>query len=77
MDNKRILNRFDNNNFKLAYENNKVNVVNFTKLGTFDDTQIILYNKDKKIIISGKKLVISKLVTDEILVEGLINNIKL
>ena len=77
MDNIRIINRFDNNKFKLILENNKVNVINFTKLGIFDDSKVVLYNFDKMIIISGKKLIISKLVTDEILVEGFINNIQL
>lgn len=76
MDINRIISKLDNN-FKLVFENNKVNIVNFTKLGIFDDNKVVLYNGIDMIIIKGKKLVISKLLTDEILIEGLIDNIQL
>ncbi len=56
---------------------NKVNVVNYSSIGHFDNNKVIINHDKGKIIIHGEKLVVSKLVTDEVLVVGKINNIEL
>ena len=55
---------------------NKVNVVNYTKIGYFDKNKVIIYSTDKKIIITGDDIIVSKLMSDEILISGSIKNIE-
>ncbi len=63
------------NEFKLIYLNNKINVVNYSDIGHFDNNKIIVYNENKIITINGNNLVISKLLKDELLIEGKIERI--
>jgi sporulation protein YqfC len=63
--------------FRINILENKINIVNFTKIGTISETSIEVYNDDSKIIISGKNLVISKLLNNEMLITGIIKSIEL
>ncbi len=63
------------NEFKLVYLNNKVNIVNYSDIGHFDNNKIIVYNSQQIITINGHNLVISKLLKDELLIEGRIERI--
>ena len=65
------------NEFKLIYLNNKINIVNYTSIGHFDNNKIIIYNGDKIVTINGSNLVITKLLKDELLIEGKIERIDL
>ena len=60
--------------FKITLINNKINIVNYTSIGSFDDTKIIIKYKNGDVIIKGNDLVVSKLMNEEILISG---NIKL
>lgn len=62
--------------FKIQILNDKVNVVNYTKIGHFDNNKVIIYYEDRELIIHGEKLFVSKLLTDEILIEGKLKNIE-
>lgn len=62
--------------FKLIYLNNKINIVNYTDIGHFDSNKIIIRNNNKSIIIDGNNLIITKLLKDELLIEGKIKGIK-
>ena len=62
--------------FKVLYVDNKVDIVNFTKIVGIDSDKMILENKDKTCLISGKDLVVSKLLVDEVLISGEINKIE-
>ena len=55
---------------------NKVNVVNYSKIGHFDSNKVIIYYNNEMIIINGNNLTVSKLVTDEVLIKGKIINIE-
>lgn len=55
---------------------NKINVINYTSIGHFDNNKVIINHENGKIIIHGQKLVVSKLVTDEVLVVGKLENIE-
>lgn len=55
---------------------NKVNVVNYKELGHFDSTKITIYHNNGRILIKGSNLVVSKLLNNEILVTGKINNVE-
>ncbi len=63
--------------FKINIYKNKVNIVNYTKIGHFDFNTVEIYYEGGKIIIKGNNLVISKMVIDEILITGDILNIEL
>lgn len=63
--------------FKITIVNNKVNIVNFTSIGHFDDSKIIVRYKEGNVIVKGSHLVVSKLLSDEILISGNIKNIEL
>lgn len=64
------------NDFKIIYLTNKLNIVNYSDISHFDNNKIIINYKDGSVMISGKNLVVSKLVSDELLIEGSINNIE-
>lgn len=62
--------------FKITILNNKINIVNYTSIGSFDDSKIIInYNKGI-VIIKGNNLVVTRLMSDEILISGKINTLE-
>lgn len=54
---------------------NKIDIVNYLDIDHFDDNKIIVRYNSGSIIIKGEDLIISKLLTDEILINGKIKNI--
>ena len=65
----------NDNNFKLIIKNNMINIDNYIDIGNISDNEIIIYLEDKKILIKGKNLKISKLLNNEVLILGNYNNI--
>ena len=61
---------------KITIVNNKLNITNYIDIGHFDSNKIIVKLKDKNIIIKGENLVVSKLLDNEILITGILNNIE-
>ena len=55
---------------KVTIQNNKINILNYKDIGHFDSNKVIVKCDNKKIIIEGKNLVVSKLINDEILING-------
>lgn len=66
-----------NNEFVINIYNDKINIINYTSLGTIDDNKISVNSDDKNILITGEKLVLKKLLNDEILISGVIKKIEL
>ena len=64
------------NNLKIIYVNNKINIVNYKSVTGFDSNKIIVDCDTKLIIVSGSNLVISKLLLDELLISGDIDKIE-
>ena len=62
--------------FKIVYLTNKLDVVNYTSIDHFDTDEIIVRYSGGVVIIKGEGLIISKLLNDEILVSGFIKNIE-
>ena len=62
--------------FKLLFLNNKVNINNYTSVGHFDSNKVIVRYDKSEVIIKGNELVVSKLMNDEILIVGNINNME-
>ena len=64
------------NDFKIIYLTNKLNIVNYNDISHFDSNKIIINYSDGSVLISGNNLVVSKLLKDELLIEGSINKIE-
>lgn len=65
-----------NKNFQIYIFEDKINILNYYNIISFTDNNVVL-NCNKKIIsITGNELVISKLLTDELLITGKILNIE-
>ena len=80
-DNLKIIKNFRSylleDDFRINVFKNKINIINYDHIGSIDSSKITIYYEDGEIIISGKNLVLSKMVDNEILISGIINNIEL
>ncbi len=63
--------------FKIVYFTNKLDIVNYESIDHFDTDKIMIRYSGGVVIIKGEDLIISKLLNDEILVSGIIKNIEL
>ena len=64
-------------NFEIRVFKNRINIVNYNSIVHFDSNKIIVYYDDGFIVVKGEKLVVSKLLQDEVLITGIIQNIEL
>lgn len=64
-------------NFKLVFINNKINIVNYISVIHFDSDLIKIKYNDGIVSIKGSNLIISRLLNDELLIEGIISNIEI
>lgn len=62
--------------FKITILHNKINIVNYTSIGSFDDSKIIINYEKSSVIIKGSNLVVSRLMSNEILISGKINSLE-
>ena len=63
--------------FKLTLLDGKVGIVNYMDIDHFDDNKIIIRYSKGTVIIKGEDLIISKLLTDEILILGKIKGLEI
>ena len=63
--------------YKIIIKENYVNIVNYDEIIEFTLNQISIRYQNKTIIIEGTNLTISKMVIDEVLITGKINNIRI
>lgn len=70
-----IDNYINNRNFSMIYKNDKLDIINYTKILDFSDTKISINSLNKTYIITGINLVISKMLDDEVLITGTIKDI--
>lgn len=73
----RLNNYINENNFKITIGINYVNVVNYTLVLDFNSNLVSIKYNSGIVDISGTNLVVNKMIKDEILVTGNIENIKL
>lgn len=55
---------------KITVINNKINIVNYKDIGHFDSNKIVVKTDNKDVIVKGNDLVVSKLMSSEILITG-------
>ncbi len=63
--------------FNMRVLRDKIDICNYESIGYLDNELIIIYYEDGEVKIRGKNLVVSKLLDDEILISGNINNIEM
>ena len=63
--------------FKMTYLTGKLDIVNYECIDHFDTDKIMIRYSSGVVIIKGENLIISKLLTDEVLISGTIKNIEL
>lgn len=73
----RIRNYLLEEEFEIKIIKDGVNVINYTSLGHFSDTSVTIYNGKEKLNIKGTNLVVTRLLKDEVLITGKIENIEL
>lgn len=77
----KIINKFRSyileDEFSMNVYKDKIDIINYTTIGQIDTNKMIIYYDGGTIIINGKNLTLLKMLDDEILISGLINNIEL
>lgn len=72
----RVLSDYVNDkNFSIIYKNNRLDIINYSKILDFSDTKISINYLDDIYIIIGTNLVISKMMEEELLITGNIESI--
>lgn len=74
---RKIVNYIKDNNFKIIYLNNSINVINYDSVLEVKANIVSLKKEDKIIHIKGEDLRLNKLMDDEILVTGMIKIIEM
>ena len=76
-----MINRLKNyileNEFKMTILKDKVDILNYSDIDHFDDNKIMIRYNGGLVVIKGYKLIISKLLDDELLINGKVENIEL
>ena len=77
----KILNKLNNfineNKYKVVVTNNYVNIVNYKEILDFNSTKISIEHDNGITSIIGKNLVVSKMIEDEVLITGNIDNVSM
>lgn len=64
-------------NYEIILKENKINIINYKEILDFSESKISLRCDNKIINIEGKNLIISKMLDDELLITGIIFNIRI
>jgi len=72
---KMINNYVNDKKFSIIYKNNNLNIINYSEITGFTDTEISIRYNDELYYIEGNELVISKMIDNEILITGNISSV--
>ena len=61
---------------KITILSNKINIVNYKDIGHFDSNKIVVKVDKGEVIVKGNDLVVTKLLSSEILITGNFSNIE-
>ena len=67
----------ENNNYEIIIKDNSINIINFKEIVDFSINRISLRCDNKIINIEGKDLIISKMLDEEVLITGIISNVRI
>lgn len=74
---KKVFQYIKNNDFKIIYLNNNLDIINYDKMLDVTNNMVKLINNNHLITIFGDELRLEKLLDNEILIIGKINKIEL
>lgn len=72
-----IKNYIEDKEFHLDIYENKIHIANYTKIVSLGTEKIIVLVPHKKIILFGQKFSLSKLLDDEVLIEGNLSSLEI
>ena len=67
----------EDKNYQIIIKENQVNIINFKEVIDFSTDKISLKCDNKIINIDGKNLIISKMLDEELLITGIIYNLRI
>ena len=67
----------EDRNYEIIIKDNSINIINFKEIIDFSTTKISLRCENKIINIEGKNLIISKMLDEEVLITGVIFNVRI
>ena len=67
----------ENKNYKIIIKENSINIINFQEVIDFSINKISVKCENKIINIEGKNLIITKMLDEEVLINGIISNIRI
>jgi len=67
----------ENKNYEIILKENSINIINFKEIIDFSTNKISLRCDNKIINVEGKNLIISKMLDEEVLITGTINNLRI
>ena len=77
----RLINKLDryleDKKYQIIIKENQVDIINFQEIIDFSTNKITLRCENKIINVEGKNLIISKMLDDEVLITGIIYNIRI
>lgn len=77
----RLINKLDryleNNSYQIIIKDGSINIINLQEVIDFSTSKVSLKCDNKTINIEGKNLIISKMLDDEVLITGIIHNIRI
>lgn len=67
----------EDHNYQIIIKEKSINIINFQEILDFSEKNIKIRCINKIIEIDGQKMIVSKMLDDEILITGIINNIRI
>lgn len=67
----------EDKNYEIIIKDNSINIINFKEIIDFSTNKISLRSEKKTIIIEGKNLIIAKMLDEEVLINGIIFNVRI
>ncbi|MEG1597016.1 MAG: YabP/YqfC family sporulation protein [Bacilli bacterium] len=74
---KTIKNYIYDKDFRILIINNQLNINNYKQVKTIDSSFIEIEYDNKLLTVRGRDLVLTKILNDELLIEGIINKIEM
>ncbi|MBR2678117.1 MAG: YabP/YqfC family sporulation protein [Bacilli bacterium] len=72
----KISNYVNDKEFRLTLYNDKIHIINYKKIISLENNYLSILCLDKKILVTGNNLILSKILDNELLIKGTINNIE-
>ena len=72
----KISNYVNDKEFRLTLYNDKIHIINYKKIISLENNYLSILCLNKKILVTGNNLILSKILDNELLIKGTINNIE-